>query len=77
MFQLIPLATISISLYFCHYVLSFFFIASYVLGEDIVKLFFFFLRRKDIIKQLVECVVKKKVAFYVLYSTSKMWQKVN
>ena len=45
--QLIPLATISISLCFCYYVLSFFFIASYVLGEDIVK-------------QLAECMVKKK-----------------
>ena len=54
--QLIPMATISISLYFCYYVLSFFFIASYVLGEDIVKL-------------RAKCVVKKKVAFYVLYST--------
>ena len=54
--QLIPMATISISLCFCYYVLSFFFIASYVLGEDIVKL-------------RAKCVVKKKVAFYVLYST--------
>ena len=54
--QLIPMATISISLYFCYYVLSFFFIASYVLGENIRKL-------------LAKCVFKKKVAFYVLYST--------
>ena len=54
--QLIPMATISISLCFCYYVLSFFFIARYVLGEDIVKL-------------RAKCVVKKKVAFYVLYST--------
>ena len=54
--QLIPMATISISLCFCYYVPSFFFIASYVLGEDIVKL-------------RAKCVVKKKVAFYVLYST--------
>ena len=54
--QLIPMATISSSLCFCYYVLSFFFIASYVLGEDIVKL-------------RAKCVVKKKVAFYVLYNT--------
>ena len=48
--QLIPMATISISLCFCYYVLSFFFIASYVLGEDIVKL-------------RAKCVVKKKSSF--------------
>ena len=53
--QLIPMAAISISLCFCYYALSFFFIASYVLGEDIVKL-------------LARCVVKKQVAFYVLYN---------
>ena len=64
MLQLISMAIISISLCFCYYVLSFFFIASYVLGEDTVKL-------------LAKCVVKKKVAFYVLYSTQKMWRKVN
>ena len=40
--QLIPKATISIYLCFCYYVLSFFFIASYVWGEDIVKLLAFF-----------------------------------
>ena len=56
--QLIAMATISISLYFCYYVLSFLFITNYVLGEDIVKL-------------LAKCVVKKKVAFYVLYNTQK------
>ena len=53
-------AFISVALF----ILSFFFIASYVLREDMVKL-------------SAECVVKMKVAFYVLYRTQKMWRKVN
>ena len=34
---------IIISLCFCHYVLSFFFIANYVLGEDMVKLLYIYI----------------------------------